>query len=336
MLAAGVGLADQEAHARFDITPDALPKVCMTVDRALEKAAADPAPAPQDETDKRYRLHPALYEQLQTSLPAWSYLRLSFEAAKIYDLNPILFANQIFHESDRYSADVIRGDRLSRTGAVGISQIQPESAGNAYGMSDDDYRDPRRAIFFAARIKCDMKKKFRSDEILALVGYNGGIVGKKKGEPGPVEYAGNMLKIFTGEMTGDLWLTFNEKRHKERNNAKKYPGAWHNETLKYVKTITGTGWPDYMIARAERQQGEGYLASEADTAKFWASVYGDPSVSLLAYAFGKSSEEKPDPFAALLGVSAAKETAFRPAFALPTFVTAFVSAIPAAPAAAPE
>lgn len=203
-------------------------------------------------------------------------------------------------------------------------------------MTEQDYIDPRRAIFFAARIKCDMKKKYRGDEILALVAYNGGVVAKKKGDPGPVEYAGNMLKIFTGEVTGDLWLDFNEKRHKERNNAKKYPGAWHNETLKYVKTITGTGWPSYMTANAKRQQGDGYLASEVDTAQFWGSIYAEPADGLLAYAFGGAAKTQNDPFAVLLGTPDGVKAIMPSALTLPSFVTSFMATIPATPQAAPD
>lgn len=62
VLAAGAVTADHDAYARLDITPDALPKVCMTVDQALEKAAAEPVSAFPDKTEERYRLHPNLYE----------------------------------------------------------------------------------------------------------------------------------------------------------------------------------------------------------------------------------------------------------------------------------
>ncbi len=97
------------------------------------------------------------------------------QAERANGIPPNLLGKLLRLESDNFAPDVIAGQRLSRTGAVGIAQILPSTAAKpGYGVPPVNPRDPRASILFAARYLRAMYDRLHNWS-MALAAYNQGL-----------------------------------------------------------------------------------------------------------------------------------------------------------------
>jgi hypothetical protein len=191
-----------------------------------------------------YQFSPYLIQKIESSANARQYMTWILDAADKNGLDPVLFGNQLFKESLHFSERVIRGEKDSRAGAKGIAQFI-KSTGANYGLhNDEDFYDPQKAIYAAARHMSDLTDDYDGDQILAMVAYNGG--------PKAVTSAANQLG--KTDITGDEWIYAMKIRHAQFGDKDK--SAWHVETLEYVQDITGKGWDKDYASWANKLQGD--------------------------------------------------------------------------------
>jgi len=144
---------------------------------------------------------------------------LADQMAQKYNLDPVLFRNQIRQESGFNPA------ARSGVGAVGIGQFMPGTA-KAYGYSPEQLiQNPQIALDIAAKHMRKLSDTY-GDQRLALAAYNGG--------GGSIDFV--KQKLGKKKVTYEEWVKFNEDRRAQLGDS---PTAWHGQTLDYVKKITG-------------------------------------------------------------------------------------------------
>lgn len=186
---------------------------------------------------------PYLISKMENSPITHQYMEWIIDAAGKNGLDPVLFANQLFRESIHFSERVIRGEKNSPVGAMGIAQFMP-ATGKNYGLySAEDFFDPQKSIYAAARLMGDLTEDYNGDQVLAMVAYNGG--------PKAVEFVENALN--KKEITSNEWIDFMSIRRAQFG--KTDPSAWHVETLDYIKGITGKDMTRNEQNRAATLQG---------------------------------------------------------------------------------
>lgn len=187
---------------------------------------------------------PYLIQKLERSSDARQYMRWIIDAAEQNGLDPVLFGNQLFRESIHFSPAVIRGDKDSHAGAMGIAQFI-RSTGASYGLNENaDFYDPKKSIYAAARYMSDLTDDYNGDQVLAMVAYNGG--------PKAIEFVEKELG--QREITSAEWIEFMKIRLAQFGTIDK--SAWHVETLEYVLDITGKNWDTDYQSWALKLQGD--------------------------------------------------------------------------------
>ena len=93
--------------------------------------------------------------------------RLVDRLASEYGTDPTLIKSIIQNESN-YDPNAV-----SRTGAVGLMQLMPET-GKAYGVASDERYIPHKNIRGGIAYLADLKRKYDGDLFLMLAAYNAG------------------------------------------------------------------------------------------------------------------------------------------------------------------
>lgn len=232
---------DIEKHQVFKAPKNIASIIAFAPEPSIKNAVHDAFNAFNTEAKTTY-YNPFLVKKLQTNPETHKYMEWITQAAVKNNLNPVWFANQIYKESDSFSKDVIYGERLSSAGAVGIAQIMPHSLKKVGLRSVEDLKNPRKAIFAAAKYMKRLTDKY-GDQIVAAAAYNGG--------DGSVKYALNEKNI--SSITGEQLISFYEQKREIHG-----PGditKWRNQTFGYMRFINGDGWKDgHMRWAAEQQQ----------------------------------------------------------------------------------
>ena len=214
----------------------------------------------QKSTNTEYLLSPYLVKKVEKDADARQYLKWIFQEAKKFKLDPVLFANQMFRESNHFKDSLVYGPEKSSAGAMGIAQII-KAKGAEYGLrAEKDFFDPQKSIAAAAHIMHDFLKTYKGDKLLALAAYNGG------------EGAVNYVREHMGRknITGRQWLDFMNKRHEELG--KTSGSAWHVQTREYIADITNLGWKNTYRSWAKKLQGANGLHYFAQAAQHEASA----------------------------------------------------------------
>lgn len=175
-----------------------------------------------------FKLMPALERRIKRDPQAAQYVGWMREAAMQCEIDPNLFANQLFKESAWFDEDVISGKDRSNKLAGGIAQWTDKTAA-AYGLDKDDIYDPRKAIFAAARYMCDLTKQY-GDQQLAMIAYNGG--------PGAIDFVRRELE--TKNITITQWMDFMRERRTELGT--KDNTLWHNQSFRYIRETSSQFW----------------------------------------------------------------------------------------------
>jgi hypothetical protein len=201
----------------------------------------------QKSAQTEYLLSPYLIKKLEQDSNARQYLKWIFQEAKKFKLDPVLFANQMFRESNHFKDSIVYGPEKSSAGAMGIAQII-KGKGAEYGLHQEkDFFNPQKSIAAAARIMHDFLKAYKGDKLLALAAYNGG--------EGAVNYVRE--RMGRKNITGKEWLDFMNKRHEELG--KTSGSAWHVQTREYIADITNLGWENTYRSWAKKLQGRNGL-----------------------------------------------------------------------------
>lgn len=209
----------------------------------------------QKPAQTEYLLSPYLVKKLEKDSNARQYLKWIFQEAKKFKLDPVLFANQMFRESNHFKDTIVYGPEKSSAGAMGIAQII-KGKGAEYGLHrEKDFFDPQKSIAAAARIMHDFLKAYKGDKILALAAYNGG--------EGAVNYVRE--RMGRKNISGKEWLDFMNKRHEELG--KTSGSAWHVQTREYIADITNLGWENTYRSWAKKLQGRNGLQYFAQIAQ---------------------------------------------------------------------
>lgn len=118
----------------------------------------------------------------------------------------------------------------SSKGALGIMQFTKETA-KRYGvegiLSSEKEEDISKVIDAGVKHFKDLLNQNKGDYYLATAAYNGG--------QGAVDFVKKKLK--KDDISGTEWVEFMQNRNKTSPTKNRH--AWQNETLKYVKNITG-------------------------------------------------------------------------------------------------
>lgn len=190
-----------------------------------------------------YLLSPYLVKKLDEDKTARHYMKLILKEAKKNDLNPVLFANQMFRESVHFSPTYIFGPDSSPAGALGLAQITP-AKGKEYGLrKKEDFFVPQKSITAAAHIMHDLTQNYNGDQILAMAAYNGG--------KASVQFVRD--EMGRNDITGQDWLEFMTKRFETMGNTN--GSAWHMETRMYIGDITNKNWENTYRSWAQKLQG---------------------------------------------------------------------------------
>lgn len=189
--------------------------------------------------------NPFLVKQLETDANARQYVAWITQAALEHDINPIHFANQLHRESRQFDPKIVFGKERSSAGALGLAQFMPSTALHDYGLTEDDLRDPRKSIFASAKMMSDLSIEYNGDEGLARIAYNGG--------RGAVNFVREELG--KNQISSKDWLNFMAQRRIDRPTNS--VSAWQNQTYKYEKIITGSGWEIDHKKWSRQQQGNG-------------------------------------------------------------------------------
>lgn len=211
-----------------------------------------------DRLGGNYLYHPLLLQKYNKGGNVKKYVDLITKEAEKNDLNPILFANQLFRESAGFRSSVVSGKTNSPAGAVGIAQFLPSTAKRLYGASVKDLKDWRKAIPLAAQHMKNLKKQFYNDQILAMITYNGGEAKDKN----PVSFV--KRKLGKTVISGDQWMRFMDTRRTAINENCYAPSAWHNETFRYIANITGASWSNQVHKNALRLNKQGIIIKLSD------------------------------------------------------------------------
>jgi hypothetical protein len=191
-----------------------------------------------------FMLSPYLAQKLKTHPETHAYIALIVDAAEENGLDPVLFANQLFRETNHFRHSVIYGPDVSPAGAMGFGQFMSYT-GPSYGLYEEaDYFNPQKAIYAAARMMSDLTEEYNGDQVLAMVAYNGG--------EKAIEFVEKELG--KSEITGKEWLDFMDARYEEIGVTKR--SAWHVETREYIADITGQNWDKDYRNWAYKLQGD--------------------------------------------------------------------------------
>ena len=195
-----------------------------------------------------YLFNPHMQRKYQKSARVRKYVDLIVAEAKKNNIDPVLFANQLFQESIGFRYDVVSGSRNSNKGAVGIAQFLPSTARRLYGVKKADLKNWRKAIPLAAKHMGVLTKRYNGDQILAMIAYN---AGDETNNPrkNPIMFV--QSKLGQSTITGAEWMAYMKERRSKLNKRAYFPHAWHNETFKYVAIITNVSWSQVALKDAQ-------------------------------------------------------------------------------------
>lgn len=181
-------------------------------------------------------LRPELLDFVARHPEKQQYIDMAMKSAEKYHIDPRMFANQIFQESNTLNPHA-KGIHTKYGQALGIAQMLPGTA-RQYGLSREDLFNPSKAIEAAAHHMADLTAKHGGSQALALIEYNGG------GNAVPV--VERALK--TNNVSIDQWMTFMEgqrERHGTNDRSK-----WRVQTFEYVQNVVPQFWDDKKIRNA--------------------------------------------------------------------------------------
>lgn len=224
--------SDIEPHLEKTAEEKAVDKILNDL---IVKPTGDKTPLADD---TNYTLHPDLVVAMAKNPRITEYVQTTFDVAHKYEINPYLYANQIWQES-RY-----RVNAISPAGAKGLAQFVNET-GRKYGLEGRDFYDPQKSLDAGARHMKDLTNEL-GDQRLALAAYNGGM--------GAIEFAARKLDIPMKNITFETWLEFNEERfNAKRARGIKTSSAWDHETRAYTKKVIPDYWDEKTKEIARKQ-----------------------------------------------------------------------------------
>jgi soluble lytic murein transglycosylase-like protein len=194
--------------------------------------------------------HPEVTLLMKTNPERIPYIEKAMQYAQEGGIDPIRYANQIMTES-AFRVDPAE----NRSKARGIAQFT-ESTARQVGLTPAERLNPDKALRASVGLMKELETRYGGDAVLAEASYNGG--------PGAVKFAQRV----GGVTNGEEWIAFNQRRHDAKNNQATAPGAWHNETLHYVKSNDPDLWSEAQWKRELRNLGGRVEMPEHIAAKF--------------------------------------------------------------------
>lgn len=233
-----------------------LPKGAMmdVFQGAVEKSeTANVGHLPRQTAEGHALLRPELLEFIEKHPGKRAYIEMAFDSAQKYGLDPRMFANQIYQESDNLDPHA-KGIQTKSGRALGITQMLPGTA-KQYGLSKDELLDPKKAIDAAARHMAQLTEK-NGSQALALVEYNGG--GKA------IETVERALK--TKDITVDDWMDFMQKQRERHGTDDR--SKWRVQTYEYVQNVVPEFWTDKKVQKAlEKPENKDAIQKPAEPSK---------------------------------------------------------------------